>query len=478
MKDRPIIPIILAGGTGSRLWPLSRQSFPKQFLSLNSNNEKTLLQNTQERISKIKNIRAPILICNEQHRFIVAEQMNNINIKPLSILLEPIGRNTAPAIAVAALKAIELEDDPHILIMSSDHQILNPEKFLKTIEEGIKYSEKDRLVTFGVIPNKPETGYGYIKSKNPLNKNKIIGESVLSFLEKPNLETAKKFIKDKRYSWNSGIFLFKAKKILSQIEEYNPEINNFAKESLIKKISDLDFERLDRESFESCPNISIDFAVMEKTDKGTVLPLDVEWSDIGSWESVWESSIKNDDGNVIKGNVISKDNKNCYLRSESKLIVGMGLKNLILVETSDAILIAEKSYSQKVKNIVEDLKNRSIKEGQNHQKIYRPWGNYESIADDATWKVKLITVKPGNSLSLQMHHHRAEHWIIVKGTAKVQINDKNLFLCENQSTFIPLGSKHRLTNPGKIPLILIEVQSGTYLEEDDIKRFEDNYGRI
>ncbi len=477
MNNSPIIPIILAGGTGSRLWPLSRESYPKQFLSLNSNNNKTLLQNTQERILKLKNTLEPILICNEQHRFIVAEQMNNINIKPISIILEPLGRNTAPAITVAALKAIEVEDDPHLLIMSSDHQILNPDKFLKTIEEGLKYSEKGRLVTFGVIPNKPETGYGYIKSKNPLNKHEMIGESVLSFLEKPNLETAKEFIKDKRYSWNSGIFLFKAREILKQIEELNPEIYKFARESFIKKVSDLDFERLDRKSFESCPNISIDFAVMEKTTKSSVLPLNVKWSDIGNWESVWESSLKDNEGNFQKGNLISKDNKNCYLRSENKLIVAMGLKNLILVETSDATLIADKSYSQKVKNIVNDLKNRGIQEGQNHQRIFRPWGNYESIANDATWKVKLITVKPGNRLSLQMHHHRAEHWIVVRGTAKVQINDKELFLSENQSTFIPLGSKHRLSNPGKIPLLLIEVQSGSYLGEDDIKRFEDNYGR-
>lgn len=477
MKCCSIIPIILAGGSGSRLWPLSRNSYPKQFLSLNSNNEKTLLQNTQERILKLRNIREPIIVCNENHRFIVAEQMHKINIKPISILLEPFGRNTAPAIAVAALKAIEVEEDPHILIMSSDHQIQNPEKFIKTIEEGIKYSSKGRLVTFGVIPDKPEIGYGYIKSKNPLNKNQIIGENVLSFLEKPNLETAKNFIKDKRYSWNSGIFLFKAKEILSQIEEYNPEINKFATESFMKKVSDLDFERIDKHSFQCCPNISIDIAVMEKTNKGTVIPLDVGWSDVGSWESVWESSLKNNEGNFIKGNVISKNNKNCYLRSESKLIVGMGLKDLILVETSDAILIAEKSYSQKVKDIVQELKDRNIEQGQTHQRVYRPWGNYESIADDATWKVKLITVKPGNKLSLQMHHHRAEHWIVVRGTAKVQINDKELFLSENQSTFIPLGSKHRLTNPGKIPLLLIEVQSGTYLGEDDIKRFEDSYGR-
>ena len=245
----------------------------------------------------------------------------------------------------------------------------------------------------------------------------------------------------------------------------------------MKKISDLDFERIDKQSFQCCPNISIDIAVMEKTNKGTVIPLDVGWSDVGSWESVWESSLKNNEGNFIKGNVISKNNKNCYLRSESKLIVGMGLKDLILVETSDAILIAEKSYSQKVKDIVQELKDRNIEQGQIHQRVYRPWGNYESIADDATWKVKLITVKPDNKLSLQMHHHRAEHWIVVRGTAKVQINDKELFLSENQSTFIPLGSKHRLTNPGKIPLLLIEVQSGTYLGEDDIKRFEDSYGR-
>ena len=478
MIKNNIYPVILCGGTGSRLWPLSRESYPKQFLTLDSNNNKTLLQNTQKRILGIKNIKEPILICNEQHRFIVAEQMNAINIKPISILLEPVGKNTAPAIAVAALKATEIEDDPNILIMSSDHQILNPNKFIKTIERGIKYSEKGRLVTFGVIPNKPETGYGYIKSENPLGNDEINGENILTFLEKPSLESARKFIKDRRYSWNSGIFLFKAREILNEIKKFSPEIIRCAKESLDKKISDLDFERLDKKSFENNPNISIDFAVMEKTNKGTVLPLDVGWSDIGSWESVWESSLKNEEGNFIKGEIISQENKNCYLRSESKLIVSMGLRDLIVVETSDAILIADKSYSQKVKNIVSDLKKKGIQAGQNHKKIYRPWGNYQSIADDSTWQVKLITVKPGNKLSLQMHHHRAEHWIVVKGTAKVQIDEKIFILSENQSTFIPLGSKHRLTNPGKIPLQLIEVQSGTYLGEDDIKRFEDNYGRI
>ena len=478
MNKNNIYPVILCGGTGSRLWPLSRESYPKQFLSLDSNNNKTLLQNTQERILKIKNIKETIIICNEKNRFIVAEQMNDINAKPKSILLEPIGKNTAPAIAIAALKALEADKDPHILIMSSDHQILNPDKFVQTVEKGIKYSEKGRLVTFGVIPTKPETGYGYIKSEKPLNNNEINGENIQSFLEKPNLDAAKEFIKDRCYSWNSGIFLFKAKEILNELEKFSPEIIRCANESFNKRVSDLDFERLDKKSFESSPNISIDFAVMEKTDKGTVLPLDVGWSDIGSWESVWQSSLKNDEGNYIKGNIISLDNLNCYLRSESKLIVGMGLKELIVVETSDAILIADKSYSQKVKDVVSDLKKQGIQAGQNHKKIYRPWGNYQSIADDSTWQVKLITVKPSNKLSLQMHHHRAEHWIVVKGTAKVEIDEKVFILSENQSTFIPLGSKHRLTNPGKIPLQLIEVQSGSYLGEDDIKRFEDNYGRI
>ena len=477
MNNNPLIPVILCGGSGSRLWPLSRQSFPKQYLSIDSEDNKTLLQKTQLRMQGIKNIDDPILICNEEHRFIVAEQMKEINIKPMSILLEPFGKNTCPAIALAAIKALSIADNPNLLIVSSDHDIQNIENFVKSVELGMNFCNKDKLVTFGVIPNTPETGYGYIEAENPLDKENIKGEKIKKFLEKPDLITAKKLIKDNHFAWNSGIFLFNSKVILDEINKYNPTITKFCKESLKQTFIDLDFQRLSKEPFSKCPNISIDVAVMEKTKKGVVLPLDAGWRDIGSWDAVWEASKKTQEGNFVKGNIISENNNDCYLRSENKLLVCMGLKDLIVIDTNDAVLITNKRESQNIKNIVDNLKRKKIKEGILHKKVFRPWGNYESIAEDERWQVKLITVGPGNQLSLQMHHHRAEHWIVVKGTAKVKINDKELILGENQSTFIPLGSKHRLINPGKIPLILIEVQSGAYLGEDDIMRFSDNYGR-
>jgi len=477
MNSMPLIPIILCGGSGSRLWPLSRESFPKQYLSLNSEDNKTLLQKTQLRMRTIKNIMDPILICNEEHRFTVAEQMKEINVKPISILLEPFGRNTCPAIALAAIKALQIEDNPNLLIVSSDHDIQDIENFVRVIEKGINYCNQDKLVTFGVIPHNPETGYGYIQAEKPLEKEKIKGEKIKRFLEKPDLDTAKRLIKDKHFAWNSGIFLFNAKVILQEIETYQPSISNYCEESLKKSYVDLDFQRLSKDPLSKCPNISIDVAVMENTKKGIVLPLDAGWRDIGNWDAVWDASKKTNEGNYEQGNIISRNNRNCYLRSENKLVVCMGLEDLIVIDTSDAILITNKSESQNIKSIVKTLKAKGIKEGILHKKVFRPWGNYESIAEDTRWQVKLITVNPGDQLSLQMHHHRAEHWVVVKGTAKVQIDDKELILGENQSTFIPLGSKHRLINPGKIPLSLIEVQSGSYLGEDDIKRFADKYGR-
>ena len=478
MSSEYLFPIILSGGFGSRLWPLSRKSFPKQFLSLDTNSKKSLLQKTQERISTIENICNPIIICNEEHRFIVAEQMREINIKPNSILLEPFGRNTAPAIALGALKSLEFNKDPYLLVLSSDHEIKNENSFFIVIEKGIEYASKNRLVTFGVIPNSPETGYGYIQSADELDSKNIQGSNIECFIEKPNINKAKELIKDKRFTWNSGMFLFKAKAILGEIEKYHPEIITYCKESLRSKLLDLDFQRLDIKSFSKCPNISIDISVMEKTSMGTVLPLDAGWSDIGSWNSVWQINNKDQEGNAIEGNVIIKNTSNCYIRGEKRLVAAIGLKNLIIVETGDAILIVEKDQSQEVKNIVNTLKENGIPEGQEHKKIYRPWGYFESVVDDSRWKVKLINVKPGENLSLQMHNHRSEHWVVVSGTAKVEIDSSIKIIQENQSAYIPLGAKHRLSNPGKINLILIEVQSGSYLGEDDIERFEDSYGRI
>ena len=472
-----ITPVILSGGQGTRLWPLSRKSFPKQFLSINSCNQKSLLQNTQLRLSGLEKITEPILICNSEHRFIVAEQMRDIDVNPKSILLEPFGRNTAPAILLAAFKALETEVNPHLLILSADHQIKNENKFRDLIKTGKKYSAENKLVTFGVIPRSAETGYGYIKSKRPFNLENIEAIDICEFVEKPNLKKAKEFIKDKCFTWNSGIFLFKAKTIIEEIKSLNPDIYKACEESFSKSTKDLDFQRLDKESFKVCPNLSIDIAVMEHTKKGVVLPFDAEWSDIGSWKSVWENSNKDNAGNAKQGKVLSKNTKNCYIYSENKLLVGLGIEDLIIINTDDAILVADKKQSENIKEIVNDLNTQNFKEATNHKKGYRPWGFYISIIEDQRWQVKIIHVNPGAQLSLQMHHHRSEHWVVVKGTAKVEIENKKLILSENESAYIPLGSKHRLSNPGKIPLELIEVQSGAYVGEDDILRFEDQYGR-
>ena len=478
MTLNSIIPVILCGGSGTRLWPLSRKSFPKQYLKIKSSSKNSLLQNTYQRVSDIKDIGNPILICNEEHRFIAAEQMREIGIKPSRIILEPFGRNTAPAITLAALVALQIEKDPFLLVLSSDHEIKNKEKFIEVINAGISFAKENKLVTFGVVPNSPETGYGYIKAEKPFDFSKVIGNKISEFTEKLNYEKACKFIKDKRYTWNSGIFLFKAKNLINEMDELGPDIVNYCKKALKSSEYDLDFQRLKKDDFYNCPNISFDFAVMEKTSKGIVLPLKAGWSDIGSWESVWETSKKDNDNNVIEGNVFIKDTQNTYIRSENRLVVGIGLNNLVVVETDDAILVSDKNQTQEVKAMVNVLNEKNISAGCQHQKIYRPWGHYLSVVEKSRWQVKLIFVKPGESLSLQMHHHRSEHWIVVDGTAQVEINKEISFLAENQSTYIPLGSKHRLTNPGKIPLILIEVQSGSYVGEDDIVRFEDNYGRI
>ncbi len=472
-----ILPVILCGGQGTRLWPLSRKSFPKQFLSINTLNKKSLLQNTQQRLAGIKNLMEPILICNSKDRFVVAEQMREINIKPKSILLEPFGKNTAPAILLAALKSLEIENDPHLLILSSDHQISNEKKFRDLIEIGKTYSEDNKIVTFGVIPRSPETGYGYIKSEKPFNLKNIEGYKILNFIEKPNFEKAKELIKDKCFTWNSGIFLFRAKTIINEVKNLNPEIYKACIKTLGQSENDLDFQRLDAKSFQDCPNISIDNAVMENTNKGIVLPLDADWSDIGSWKSVWENSDKDNLGNVTNGNVIIKETENCYFHSDSKLLVGLGLKDLVIINTEDATLVAEKNESESIKKLVSELQLKKIKEANFHKKGYRPWGYYITIIEDQRWQVKIIHVNPGAELSLQMHHHRSEHWVVLKGMAQVVLENKKFVLKENESTYIPLGSLHRLSNPGKLALELIEVQSGSYIGEDDIVRFKDNYGR-
>tara|TARA_B100000579_G_scaffold63824_1_gene47184 strand:- start:4715 stop:6160 length:1446 start_codon:yes stop_codon:yes gene_type:complete len=478
MKRNHLLPLILCGGTGSRLWPLSRESYPKQYLSLIGDSSKTLLQQTLERISGIPDKEDPVFICNEAHRFIVAEQVRAINVKPKAIILEPFARNTAPAIAVSALKAIENGSDPILFVIASDHLIKDNQQFIKSIKAAMDFAEQGKLVTFGIVPSSPEVGYGYIESVEPLEIDSFIASPISKFIEKPDFEKAKRLVSDPRFTWNSGMFLFKASVFLEELEKYSPTVIKSCKKALKENSIDMDFQRLNKEAFKDCPNISIDFAVMEQTKLGVVLPLNVGWSDVGSWKSIWEVSKKDANGNVLLGNVISKDLNNCYVRSENRLVVGIGLENLLVVETNDAILIAEKNHDQEVKSIVNQLIEENRSEGTTHRKVYRPWGHYTSVVEGSRWQVKRIEVNPQASLSLQMHHHRAEHWIVVKGTANVEIDGEDLILGENQSVYIPLGSKHRLLNPGRIPLVLIEVQSGAYLSEDDIVRFDDIYGRV
>jgi len=479
ITDNSIIPVILSGGSGTRLWPLSRESYPKQFLALDSRTKKTLLQKTYERLIGLEGLANPILICNENHRFIVAEQFREINTDPQAIILEPVGRNTAPAIAVAALKALSLGEDPLLLILAADHLIENILEFQKVIQSAKAYAKKGRLVAFGIVPTCAETGYGYIEAKElPIREDQITGLEINKFIEKPNKNIAEKLIKDSRYTWNSGMFLFKASSIISELEKFHPEIINYCKIAIEKDVEDLDFLRLESESFKKCPKISLDIAVMEKTKLGTVLPLNVGWNDIGSWKSLWDISQKNNDGNYINGRVIAEKSKNCYLKTEQRLIVGIGIENLIVVDTNDAILVANKDQSENIGNIIKSLSSSAFPESKLHRKSYRPWGNYTTIVEGKRWLVKLIEVNPNASLSLQMHHHRAEHWVVVNGTALIEKNGEKQLLSENESTFIPLGCKHRLSNPGKMKLELIEVQSGTYLDEEDIIRFEDFYGRI
>ena len=472
-----LLPIILCGGTGTRLWPLSRKSFPKQYLSINNNKNSSFLQITVQRIKNLENAENPIVICNEEHRFITAAQLRQITIKPSSILLEPSSQNTAPAITAAALKAISSGNDPILLILPSDHQITNEKIFLNSIEKAIKATIEGHIVTFGIKPSNPATGFGYIKSKDCLNNNFSGPYQIESFIEKPNKELAEKLYQDKTYSWNSGIFMAKASILIKELETFCPEPVLNCKESLRNKINDLDFERLDKNSFQKCPNISIDKAIMEKTSRGVVFPLQIKWSDIGSWKSFWENSSKDVMGNVLIGDSIEINSQNCLINSTSRLTVGLNVEDLIIVETNDAVLVTKRCESENVKALVNYLKSNNRSESEENRKVYRPWGNFVSVDNSLLWKIKKIEVNPGASLSLQLHKKRAEHWIVVEGLAKIQIDEEKFNLKANQSCYVPIGAKHRLSNPGKKPLIIIEVQSGKYLGEDDIIRFKDMYGR-
>ena len=469
-KKNPIQPVILSGGSGTRLWPLSRQSFPKQYIKLNSCSKYSSLQKTQKRLTGLTNIEEPIIICNEEQRFIVAEQMREIKINPQSIILEPIGKNTAPAIAIAALKAIEKNKSSILLVLSSDHEIADQEKFIAVINSGIKTAEEDKLVNFGVQPTRAETGFGYIEAIEKIRKDSLKSIPVKNFIEKPNKEKAIQLINDQHYLWNSGMFLFKASAILNEIEKYEPHLLKLCKTSLMNS-------KIDKNSFENCPNLSIDYAVMEKTNNAYVIPLDAGWSDIGSWKSLWDLENKDENGNSIIGDVKTNKVKNCYLNSKTKLLVAIGTENLIIVQTSDATLVANNNCSQEIKNVVKELNSENRSEGNDHKKVYRPWGFFNLIEKGSNWQIKEISVNPKSSLSLQKHKFRSEHWIILKGIANIEINKSKLILNANQSTYIPVGAKHRLINKENEPLRLIEIQCGSYLGEDDIYRYDDQYDR-
>jgi mannose-1-phosphate guanylyltransferase/mannose-6-phosphate isomerase len=472
MASSKIYPVILSGGSGSRLWPLSRSLYPKQLLPLSS--ERTMIQETALRTGNGRFGR-PLVICNESHRFIVAEQMQEVGVTPLRLVLEPMGRNTAPAIVAAALILKNEDPDAIMAVLPSDHVITDRKGFETALDRAIDAAQAGRLVTFGMKPTAPETGYGYIQQGEALTKGSF---QVARFIEKPDHERAAAMVAQPGYLWNSGMFLFKAAVLLEEVEKLCPEILAAVTPAVEKAKVDVDFFRLDVAAFEASPSASIDYAVMEHTELAAVVPADFGWSDVGSWSALWEISGKDQQGVVSVGDVMTVDCKDSYLRGDGVLVAGVGLNDIIVVATEDAVLVAERRHVQEVRKIVECLKERKRSEGDLHRKVYRPWGYYQSIDAGSRFQVKQITVRPGAKLSLQMHHHRAEHWVVVEGTALITRDDETFLLRENESTFIPIGTKHRLENPGKVPLKLIEVRSGIYLSEDDVVRFEDTYGRV
>ncbi|HEN3568490.1 TPA: mannose-1-phosphate guanylyltransferase/mannose-6-phosphate isomerase [Yersinia enterocolitica] len=469
-----LLPVIMAGGTGSRLWPMSRELYPKQFLRLHGVN--SMLQETVNRLEGIS-VREPVVICNEEHRFLVAEQLRQINKLSHNIILEPVGRNTAPAIALAALNAISQGDDPIMLVLAADHIINDCDAFHQAITDAIPFAKKESLVTFGIVPTGPETGYGYIQRGESTVNDISEAFKVKRFVEKPNLEIAEQYINSGEYYWNSGMFMFRAKRYIQELDKFRPDILEACKAAMKDSDSDKDFITIDKDKFSACPDESIDYAVMEQTSNAVVVPLDAGWSDVGSWSALWDVSNKDKLGNAVTGDTFLHDTQNCYINTDEKLVAAVGVDNLVIVSTKDAVLVVDKSKVQDVKKIVEHLKQTKRSEYRRHRETYRPWGRCDIVVNEQRFNVNRITVKPGGAFSMQMHHHRAEHWIVLSGTAKVTIGDKTFLITENQSTFIPIGSLHMLENPGKIPLELIEVQSGSYLGDDDIIRVKDHYGR-
>jgi len=472
-----IVPVILAGGSGTRLWPLSRGLFPKQLINLIDAH--SMLQNTLLRPFGIPNMAPPVVICNEDHRFMAAEQMRRINCTG-TLLLEPVGRNTAPAITVAALQVAIKNPEAVLLVLPADHVMEDIAAFHRAVAIGETHATGGALVTFGIVPTGPETGYGYIKKGLPVSggpAKATTGCFIDRFVEKPDFNTAQGYVSSGQYLWNSGMFMFRADIVLEALTLHAPEMVSACRTALEKGETDLDFFRLDKEAFAQSPSDSIDYAVMEKTDHGVVIPLDAGWNDVGSWDALWHTGEKDESQNVLKGDVLISEVKNCYLNAESRLIAAVGLEDHVVVETKDAVLVAPRDRVQEVKKLVKVLKEKNRPEVTTHREVFRPWGSYETIDIGTRFQVKRITVKPGAKLSLQKHFHRAEHWTVVSGTAVITKGEEEILLRENESAYIPLGYVHRMENPGRIPLELIEVQSGSYLGEDDIVRFDDIYGR-
>jgi len=469
-----LFPVVLSGGSGTRLWPLSREALPKQLLPLIS--EKSMLQETVMRLSGLPRLAPATVVCNEDHRFMVSEQFAEMKMAPQQIVLEPAGRNTAPAVAVAAILSLRANPDAMLLVLPADHLIQNAPAFHQAVQQAEALAEQGYLVTFGIVPSGPEICYGYIEQGEQLEDGQEACR-VSRFVEKPDLATAQKFISSGKFLWNSGMFVFRADRYLEELQRHRPDILAACQQAVEGGSQDLEFWRIDAGAFLSCPSDSVDYAVMERTDSAVVVPVDMGWNDIGSWSSLWEVGEREQGGNVVQGDVIAEDCTDCLIRSEHRLVTAIGIRDAIIVETSDAVLVVDKGSAQQVKSMVASLKAQQRSEHISHRKVYRPWGYYENIDDGHRFLVKRMLVKPGAKLSLQMHHHRAEHWIVVSGTAKVTRGEECVLLGENQSTYIPMGVVHRLENPGKIPLQMIEVQSGGYLKEDDIVRTEDVYRR-
>lgn len=472
-----LIPVVLSGGSGSRLWPLSRTARPKQFIDVVG--ERSLFQQTLARLDGVPGLEVlrPLVVANQEHRFMVAQQCREMGVEPNAIVLEPVARNTAPAIAVAALAARALAGDAVLLVLPSDHVVNDVAAFQRAVVAGMAAAEEEgRLVTFGIVPSHAETGYGYIQSALPLNPCAAV--PVQCFVEKPDLATAQAYLWAGGYTWNSGMFLFKTSAFLDELQRLQPDMYRQCGAAWDAAREDLDFVRLDADAFAACPAESVDYAVMERTDKASVVPLDAGWSDVGSWSAVWAVQARDAQGNAARGDVLFEDSRNSYVHAESRLVAVLGLEDVVVVETADAVLVTRKDQAQHVRQVVDRLKAGARPEADAHRLVYRPWGSYDAIDQGERFQVKRIVVNPGAKLSVQMHHHRSEHWVVVRGTAKVRVDEREQIVSENQSVYIPLGAVHSLENPGKMPLHLIEVQSGGYLGEDDIVRFQDLYGRV